>query len=82
MRLTERERTIMTSNEPIRRESGDITKPRNKTDAPMVHVLFEIPLVNLNGPSLIPVRHRLCRGCREGSREVGWLPPAVWVLGR
>jgi hypothetical protein len=62
MRLTERARAIMTSNEPIRRdvlqvESGDINHTMfNKTDAPMVHVLFEI-LVNLNGPSLIPVRY-------------------------
>jgi hypothetical protein len=27
------------------------------TDAPMLHVLFEILPVNLNGPSLIPVRN-------------------------
>ena len=39
-------------------ESGDINHTVfNKTDAPMVHVLFEILPVNLNGPSLIPVRH-------------------------
>ena len=39
-------------------ESGDINDTVfNKTDAPMVHVLFEILPVNLNGPSLIPVRH-------------------------
>ena len=38
-------------------ESGDINHTVfNKTDAPMVHVLFEILPVNLNGPSLIPVR--------------------------
>jgi hypothetical protein len=63
MRLTERERAIMTYNERIRRdvlqvESGDINHTMfNKTDAPMVQVLFEILLVNLNGSSLIPVRH-------------------------
>lgn len=39
-------------------ESGDINHTVfNKTDTPMVHVLFEILPVNLNGPSLIPVRH-------------------------
>jgi quercetin dioxygenase-like cupin family protein len=29
----------------------------NKTDAPMVHVLFEILPADWNGPSLIPVQH-------------------------
>src|SRR5882724_12962618 len=39
-------------------ETGDINHTVfNKTDAPMVHVLFEILPVSLNGPSLIPVRH-------------------------
>jgi len=39
-------------------ESGDINHTVfNKTDAPMVHVLFEILPVDLNGPSLIPVKH-------------------------
>jgi hypothetical protein len=39
-------------------ESGDINHTVfNKTDAAMVHVLFEILPVNLNGPSLITVRH-------------------------
>ena len=39
-------------------ESGDVNHTVfNKTDAPMVHVLFEILAVGLNGPSLIPVRH-------------------------
>jgi quercetin dioxygenase-like cupin family protein len=39
-------------------ESGDINHTVfNRTDAPMVHVLFEILPANLNGPSLIPVRH-------------------------
>jgi hypothetical protein len=30
----------------------------NQTDAPMVHVLFEILPVDRSGPSLIPVQHR------------------------
>jgi quercetin dioxygenase-like cupin family protein len=39
-------------------ESGDINHTVfNKTDAPMVHVLFEILPVDLTGPSLIPVKH-------------------------
>jgi len=39
-------------------ESGDINHTVfNKTDAPMVHVLFEILPADLNGPSLIPVKH-------------------------
>jgi quercetin dioxygenase-like cupin family protein len=39
-------------------ESGDINHTVfNKTTEPMVHVLFEILPVDLNGPSLIPVRH-------------------------
>ena len=39
-------------------ESGDVNHTVfNKTDAPMVHVLFEILPVSLNGASLIPVRH-------------------------
>jgi quercetin dioxygenase-like cupin family protein len=39
-------------------ETGDINHTvYNKTDAPMVHVLFEILPVNLSGPSLIPVKH-------------------------
>jgi quercetin dioxygenase-like cupin family protein len=39
-------------------ESGDINHTVfNKTDAPMVHVLFEILPVTINGPSLIPVKH-------------------------
>ncbi len=39
-------------------ESGGINHTVfNKTDSPMVHVLFEILPVNLSGPSLIPVRH-------------------------
>ena len=39
-------------------ESGDINHTVfNKTDAPMVHVLFEILPVDVKGPSLIPVKH-------------------------
>ena len=38
-------------------ESGDINHTVfNKTDAPMVHVLFEILPVDCIGPSLIPVK--------------------------
>jgi quercetin dioxygenase-like cupin family protein len=37
-------------------ESGDVTHTvYNKTDAPMVHVLFEVLPADLKGPSLIPV---------------------------
>src|SRR5262245_23114129 len=39
-------------------ESGDVNHTVfNKTDAPMVHVLFEILPADLSGPSLIPVKH-------------------------
>ena len=39
-------------------ETGDINHTvYNKTDAPMVHVLFEILPVDLSGPSLMPVKH-------------------------
>src|SRR4051812_7200172 len=39
-------------------ESGDINHTVfNKTDAPMVHLLFEILPADLKGPSLIPVKH-------------------------
>ena len=39
-------------------KSGDINHTVfNKTDAPMVHVLFEILPSDLQGPSLIPVKH-------------------------
>ena len=39
-------------------ETGDINHTvYNKTDAPMVHILFEILPADLNGPSLIPVKH-------------------------
>src|SRR5215510_4401385 len=39
-------------------EAGDVNHTVfNKTDAPMVHVLFEILPVGHSGPSLIPVKH-------------------------
>jgi quercetin dioxygenase-like cupin family protein len=39
-------------------ETGDINHTVfNKTDSPMVHVLFEILPVDVSGPSLIPVKH-------------------------
>src|SRR3712207_2091397 len=39
-------------------ESGDVNHTvHNRTDAPMVHLLFEILPADLSGPSLIPVRH-------------------------
>jgi quercetin dioxygenase-like cupin family protein len=39
-------------------ESGDINHTVfNKTNEPMVHVLFEILPADLGGPSLIPVKH-------------------------
>jgi hypothetical protein len=39
-------------------ESGDIDhKVFNKTDASMVHLLFEILPADLKGPSLIAVKH-------------------------
>jgi quercetin dioxygenase-like cupin family protein len=40
-------------------ESGDITHTaQNKTDAPMVHVLFEILPVDHKGPSIMPAKGR------------------------
>lgn len=40
-------------------ESGDVNHTVfNRTDAPMVHLLFEILPADWSGPSLIPVRHR------------------------
>ena len=43
-------------------ESGDINHTVfNKTDAPMVHVLFEILPVDAKGPSLIPVKAALAQ---------------------
>ena len=39
-------------------ETGDVNHTVfNKTDAPMVHVLFEILPVDHGGPSLIPAKH-------------------------
>jgi quercetin dioxygenase-like cupin family protein len=39
-------------------ETGDVNHTVfNKTDAPMVHVLFEILPTDHSGPSLIPVKH-------------------------
>jgi quercetin dioxygenase-like cupin family protein len=39
-------------------ESGDINHTAsNKTDAPMVHVLFEILPADHKGPSIMPVKH-------------------------
>ena len=39
-------------------ETGDVNHTVfNKTDAPMVHILFEILPVDHSGPSLIPVKH-------------------------
>ena len=39
-------------------ESGDVNHTVfNRTEAPMMHVLFEILPADLSGPSLIPVRH-------------------------
>ena len=39
-------------------ESGDVTHTAlNKTDAPMVHVLFEILPASLQGPSIMPAKH-------------------------
>lgn len=55
-------------------ESGDINHTVfNKTDTPMVHVLFEILPVNLNGPSLI--RSGIIRtsfACDVGSEVRAW----------
>lgn len=40
-------------------ESGDVTHSvYNKTDAPMVHLLFEILSADLKGPSLIPPKSK------------------------
>jgi quercetin dioxygenase-like cupin family protein len=39
-------------------ESGDVTHiAQNKTDAPMVHVLFEILPADHRGPSIMPAKH-------------------------
>jgi quercetin dioxygenase-like cupin family protein len=40
-------------------ESGDVTHTaQNKTDAPMVHVLFEILPAGRTGPSIMPAKSR------------------------
>ena len=42
-------------------ERGDVNHTvHNKTDAPMVHLLFDILPAYLSGPSLFPVLHHLC----------------------
>jgi hypothetical protein len=39
-------------------KSGDVNHTaQNKTDAPMVHVLFEILAADHKGPSIMPVKH-------------------------
>ncbi len=39
-------------------ESGDVTHTaQNRTDAPMVHVLFEILPADHKGPSIMPAKH-------------------------
>jgi quercetin dioxygenase-like cupin family protein len=39
-------------------ESGDVTHTaQNRTEAPMVHVLFEILPADHKGPSIMPARH-------------------------
>jgi quercetin dioxygenase-like cupin family protein len=39
-------------------ESGDVNHTaQNKTDAPMVHVLFEVLPADHKGPSIMPVKH-------------------------
>jgi quercetin dioxygenase-like cupin family protein len=51
------EHTIVYSPGEFFFESGDINHTLyNKTDAPMVHLLFEILPADLQGPSLIPVK--------------------------
>jgi quercetin dioxygenase-like cupin family protein len=53
-------------------EAGDVNHTVcNKTDAPMVHVLFEILPAELSGPSLIPVKHHWAeRGSSNGGRTL------------
>jgi quercetin dioxygenase-like cupin family protein len=51
-------RTVVYSPGDFFFESGDINHTVfNKTNDPMVHLLFEILPADLNGPSLIPVKH-------------------------
>jgi quercetin dioxygenase-like cupin family protein len=51
------ERTVVYGPGDFFFESGDVNHTaQNKTDAPMVHVLFEILPVDLKGPSIMPVK--------------------------
>jgi quercetin dioxygenase-like cupin family protein len=52
------DRTIVYNPGDFFFESGDVNHTvYNRTDAPMIHLLFEILPADLKGPSLIPVRH-------------------------
>jgi quercetin dioxygenase-like cupin family protein len=52
------DKTVVYSPGELFFESGDINHTVfNKTSEPMVHLLFEILPADLNGPSLIPVKH-------------------------
>ena len=52
------DRTVVYGTGEFFFESGDVNHTvHNKTDAPMVHMLFEILPTDVSGPSLIPVRH-------------------------
>lgn len=52
------DRTVVYGPGDLFFESGDVNHTVfNKTDTPMVHLLFEILPADVNGPSLIPVRH-------------------------
>ena len=51
------DRTVVYNPRDFFFESGDVNHTvRNSTDAPMVHLLFEMLPADLSGPSLIPVR--------------------------
>lgn len=53
------DRTVVYGPGELFFESGDVNHTvYNKTDAPMVHVLFEILPADHKGPSLIPARSR------------------------
>jgi quercetin dioxygenase-like cupin family protein len=52
------DRTVVYKPSDFFFESGDVNHTvYNKSDAPMVHMLFEILPMDVSGPSLIPVRH-------------------------
>jgi hypothetical protein len=52
------ERTVVYGPGDFFFESGDVTHTaQNKTDAPMVHVLFEILPADHKGPSIMPAKH-------------------------